>query len=147
MVSAEVKRTAEARLRLAEGFIGTVEIIDTASEWEIRNAFSRVYYALFHACCACLLASGIDISKVEGIARDHGRLHSRMRVVVGKGFERFLKDSYERRRESDYKAQWAVPSAEQAKEELKKARGPILLVSSHGSWRPAIGKCPKNDRS
>ena len=41
-------RQSTARLRLAEGFFGTVRLKRRASEHEIRNALSRCYYAFFH---------------------------------------------------------------------------------------------------
>ncbi len=122
MIAEDVKRKAEAHLRLAEGFIKTAELRSSSSEYEIRNAFSRVYYALFHVCYARLLSLGTDPVKVEEIAGNHGRLHSSMRRTMGRSFERHLRDAYERRRQSDYKAEWAVPAATVAHKELKQAR-------------------------
>jgi uncharacterized protein (UPF0332 family) len=122
MVSIEAKRTAEAHLRLAEGFIATTEVVDTSSEGQIRNAFSRAYYALFHACYAHVLASGMEVGKAEAIRRDHGRLRSTMRDPMGKTFERFLGETYDRRRQADYEADWLVPSATAAQEKLRQVR-------------------------
>ncbi len=122
MIGPDVKRKAEAHLRLAEGFIRTAEVKDSSSECEIRNAFSRVYYALFHTCYAHLLGLGIDAARVEEIARDHGRLHSRMRDPMKKAFERYLREAYERRRQSDYTPEWVVPAVSVVYEELKRAR-------------------------
>jgi len=34
--------------------MATVGIPDDASEWEVRNAISRAYYAVFHMCHAWL---------------------------------------------------------------------------------------------
>jgi uncharacterized protein (UPF0332 family) len=123
MVSVEAKRTAEAHLRLAEGFIATAEVIDASSEVEIRNAFSRAYYAMFHAGYAVLLGEGNAPVVVERIAKEHGRLQSALRRPLGREFERYIRDLYDRRRQADYEALWSVPSASVARSELKRARG------------------------
>jgi len=39
------------------GLMATVGIPDDASEWEVRNAISRAYYAVFHMCHAWFSAS------------------------------------------------------------------------------------------
>jgi len=123
MVSVEAKRTAEAHLRLAEGFIKTTDVVDTSSEVEIRNAFSRAYYAMFHVGYAVLLSEGNDPVAVEGIAKDHGRLHSALRHPTGRSFERYVRAVYDRRRQADYEPDWPVPSASVAQAQLKLARG------------------------
>ena len=122
MLSPTVERKARSHLRLAEGLMKTAQIADGASEFEIRNAFSRSYYALFHACYAHLLASGTDATKAAAIARDHGRLQSAMRRPMGKPFERFLKSACETRHRSDYKPEWTVPAAAVAQKELSQAK-------------------------
>jgi uncharacterized protein (UPF0332 family) len=128
MLSPTVERKARSHLRLAEGLMKTAEIGNSASEFEIRNAFSRAYYGLFHACYAHLLSQGTDPIKVEKIARDHGRLHSTMQESRGKWFGRFLRDAYERRRESDYNPRWASPLAGAAQTELKRAKTEFYLL-------------------
>jgi len=122
MANVEVKREAEGHLRLAEGFMNTALVGDASSEYEIRNAFSRAYYAFFHACYAFLLAQGNDPGRVEQLAKDHGRLRSNIRHPMGKAFEHHIKGAYDRRRRSDYKPEWLVPSSTLAQEELKRAR-------------------------
>jgi uncharacterized protein (UPF0332 family) len=123
MVTGEAKRTAEAHLRLAEAFIRTAQVVDTSSEVKIRNAFSRAYYAVFHACCAHVLASGTELRKAqEIIRRDHGRLRASMGRLVGKWLERFVKEASDRRQQADYKPGWLVPSTRAAQEELRKVR-------------------------
>ena len=122
MVSVEAKRTAEAHLRLAEAFITTTEVVDTSSEVEIRNAFSRAYYALFHAGYAVLLGEGNDPVVVERVAKDHGRLHSALRHPTGRSFERYVRAIYDRRQQADYEPDWPVPSASFAQAELRSAR-------------------------
>jgi uncharacterized protein (UPF0332 family) len=122
MVSVVTKRTAEAHLRLAEGFIKSTEVGDTSSEGEIRNAFSRAYYALFHACYAHVLASGMELRKAEERRIDHGRLQSSMRRLAGEAFGRFVEEAYDRRRRADYDPGWPVPPATGAQGELGRAK-------------------------
>ncbi len=107
---------------LAEGFVKTAEIEEGSSEYEIRNAYSRVYYAMFHVCCAWLFSVGVDVRKVESVKDDHGRLHSEMQHRMGKHFGRLLRGSYALRLASDYKPEWLVPSAAVVQQELKRAR-------------------------
>ena len=127
----EIRTEAERRLKLAEGFMSTAELNSSSSEYAIRNAYSRAYYGLFHACYALLLGIGIDATEVKGIAEKHGHLHSSMRGPMGKFFERCLRAAYDRRRESDYVPEWAVPAAS-AQEELKLTRAQFywLLVTA-----------------
>ena len=122
MVSGEVKRTAEAHLRLAEAFMGTTEVGDNSSEGEIRNSFSGAYYALFHACYAHVLARGTEPKKAEEIRKDHGRLHLSMRRPMGTAFEGFVRQAYDRRRRADYRPDWPLPSATVAQGELRRAK-------------------------
>jgi uncharacterized protein (UPF0332 family) len=107
---------------LGQGFMTTAEVGNAPSEYEIRNAFSRAYYALFHACYAFLLGQGTDPVLVEQIAKDKGRLHSALRHPMGRMIERYVWELYDRRRQSDYEAEWQVPSAAVAQWELKRAR-------------------------
>jgi len=122
MLSPEAKRKAREHLELGEGFMATVEVADASTECEIRNAFSRAYYGLYHACYALLLGQGSDPAVVERIAKDHGRLHASIRHPLGKPVEHYVREAYDKRRNSDYEPGWAVPSATVAQGELKRAR-------------------------
>jgi uncharacterized protein (UPF0332 family) len=122
MSSPQAIKKARAHPRLGAGFITSVEVGDASSEYDVRNAYSRAYYALFHVCYAHLLGRGIDPVAVGTMASDHGGFHSKMQGVVGKWFGRLLRDAYELRRQSDYKPEWAVPAAMLAHSELKRAR-------------------------
>jgi uncharacterized protein (UPF0332 family) len=122
MLSQEVRNRANAHLRLGEGFIISAAVGDGASEYEIRNAFSRTYYALFHVCYAHLLARQIDPVTVEAIAGSHGELQSKMQGVLGKWWGRFLQGARDDRRDSDYKPEWVVPAALAASNKLKRAK-------------------------
>jgi len=55
----EVRR----HLRLARGFIATAFIGPDSGEFEIRNALSRSYYALYHACHAWLAMRNVPKTK------------------------------------------------------------------------------------
>ena len=130
MASVEAKRTAEAHLRLAEGFLKTTGVVDASSEVEIRNAFSRAYYAMFHVGYALLLSEGNDPVAVERIAKEHGRLHSALRHPMGRSFERYVRAIYDRRRQADYEPDWPVPSPSVAQSELKLARRQFYWLSN-----------------
>ncbi len=119
-------KAARGHLRLAEGLIETAKIGDAASEYEIRNAFSRAYYALFHACCGYLFAQGV--ANVRVLIKDHGKLHAEMDRGMGRPFGRFMRDCYELRRNSDYRAEWAVPPFYSCVEKLKHARTQCYFV-------------------
>jgi len=122
MLGPQAKKKARAHLRLGEGFMISADVRDASSECEIRNAFSRAYYALFHACYALLLGQGNDPDTVQQIAEDHGRLHSSMRHPMGRPFEHYIRETYDRRRQADYKPGWPVPPATVAQREVKRAR-------------------------
>jgi len=112
-------RAAAAHLRLAEGLIKTVRIGEAPSEYEIRNAFSRSYYALFHACHGYLLAQ--KTADVNAVGKTHGSLHAEMERRMGRSFGQFLRDCYELRRMSDYRPEWSVPPGYVCFEKLKRA--------------------------
>lgn len=131
------EKAARGHLRLAEGLIRTAVLSDAASEYEVRNAFSRAYYALFHVCSGYLWAStGIDVEK---IAKDHGRLRHEMGRWLGKSFERFLGDSYDLRRQADYRPEWNPAPIYSCSEKLKRARRhfyAVMFAISDAALRP-----------
>lgn len=122
-------RAVEKHLRLAEGLIKTTKISDTASEYEVRNAFSRSYYPLFHACHGYLWAAGID---VDSLGRKHGRLHEEMGKWMGRSFGDFLRKSYELRRMSDYIPEWIPPPLYSSIARLKTAQKQCYFVMVTG---------------
>ncbi len=121
-------KAARAHLTLAEGLIEAAEITAGSSEYEIRNAFSRSYYALFHACCGYLLAQ--NAPNAQGVAKKHGSLHAEMEKWMGKEFGRFLRGCYELRRKSDYQAEWAMPPFFERIEKLELARRQCYFVTA-----------------
>ena len=122
-------RAAREHLRLAEGLIKTAAISKTASEFEIRNAFSRSYYALFHACRGYLWALGVD---VNSLGRKHGRLHDEMGRWMGRSFGSFLRKSSELRRQSDYMPAWNPPRVDLSMELLRDAQRQCYFVMVTG---------------
>ena len=122
-------KAARGHLRLAEGLIRTAKISDASSECELRNAFSRSYYALFHACRGYLWAKGVD---VHSLGRKHGRLHDEMGKWMGRSFGDFLRNSYELRRMSDYIPEWNPPPLYLSIEKLRTAQKQCYFVMVTG---------------
>jgi len=77
----------------------TVPISSSASEHEIRNSGSRLYYAFFHASIAQLLSVGVDTDK---FSRDHGRVHAAVQARMGKYLGTCLRKLYHNRKACDY---------------------------------------------
>jgi uncharacterized protein (UPF0332 family) len=122
-----VAGSSEARghLRLAGGLVKSAKVRNAPSEYELRNAFSRSYYSLFHACRGYLWASGVD---VVSLGKKHGRLHDEMEKWWGKAFGDFLRKSYELRRKSDYIPEWNQLPLYKHIEELKTAQRQCYFV-------------------
>jgi len=102
MLSSEEGRRVKRHLRLAMGFLDSAILSVSSSEFEIRNALSRSYYAMLHACNALVLSCGMVPSK------SHGGLRTQAQRLLGKPFGRLVSDLYELRRVADYEAGWAV---------------------------------------
>jgi len=119
MLKPEQEHRAGRHLRLAKGLLETAVLRDDSSEFEERNALSRAYYALFHACCALMLSNGMEPSK------SHGGLRIQIQRWLGKSFGRFMGDLYELRRTSDYEANW-TPVRHVSDARLKSARTNVL---------------------
>jgi uncharacterized protein (UPF0332 family) len=115
MLSGEIEHKIGQHLRLARGFLETAVVRPDGSEFEERNALSRAYYAVLHACTALVLSSGAEPSK------SHGGLNRQARMCLGKGFGRFMDDLYVGRCNSDYVANW-TPVRHVSEARLKGAR-------------------------
>jgi len=115
----DVEQRVGKRLRLARGLLGTAVLRESSSEFEERNALSRAYYAMLHACCALMLSNGIEPSK------SHGGLRAQVQRWLGKSFGRFFGDLYELRRASDYDERW-TPVRYVSEARLKRARTNVL---------------------
>ena len=119
-------RAARGHLRLAEGLIKTAVLDKGASEYEIRNALSRAYYGLFHACRGYLWAR--EEVNVEGLGRKHPSLHSEMARHMGGPFRQFLTRSWKLRCSSDYEPEWRALPEHRCLREVKEARAQYFFV-------------------
>jgi len=99
VLTSEQKAKVARRLRLADGLMQTVAISSSASEYEIRNSASRLYYVFFHASLALLASVGIETDK---FSRDHGKVHAAVQARMGKYLGTFLRKLYHNRKLSDY---------------------------------------------
>jgi uncharacterized protein (UPF0332 family) len=78
--------------------MATAFIRDDSGEFEIRNALSRSYYALFHACHAWLAAKNVPLSR-----RKHRvELFEQIRIKRGKDYGSRLDDFWLLRKRADY---------------------------------------------
>lgn len=125
----EQKQAIARYLRLAQGLFDTANITASASEYEIRNAISRLYYAFFHVSLALLLSIGWDVSR---ISKDHGRLHDAVQARMGKWIGAFLRGLYRNRCQCDYDTTMFERiysgDVEKARQES------ILLIQSAGTY-------------
>ncbi len=99
MLAPEEKIKIARYLRLADGLMQTIPISTLASEYEIRNSGSRLYYAFFHASLAYLISVGADIDRVS---RKHGDVHAAIQATRGRIFGSFLVRLYRHRKLCDY---------------------------------------------
>lgn len=99
MLTLEQSARVRRALRLADGLMQTVAISSSASEYEIRNSGSRLYYAFFHASLALLTSVGAD---TDLFSRDHGKVHAAVQARMGKYLGTFLRKLYHNRKLCDY---------------------------------------------
>jgi len=92
---------ARAYIGLAAGFMETASIGKASTEHEIRNAFSRSYYAIYHVSHGYLLASRTARIRTGERGLAHGTLHSMMERQMGKAFGRFMRECFKLRLDSD----------------------------------------------
>jgi hypothetical protein len=95
----ETKKRLTDHLGLALGFLLSVRFSATATEYDIRNGLSRLYYAFFHVSLAFMLSQEEDIDKLR---QSHGSVHAAVGRRLGKYVDSFLRDLYKSRLESDY---------------------------------------------
>ena len=99
MLNSDQKAKVARSLRLADGLMQTVAVSSSASEYEIRNSGSRLYYAFFHASLALLTSIGTETDK---LSRDHGKVHAAVQARMGKYLGTFLRKLYHNRKLCDY---------------------------------------------
>jgi len=102
MLRSEEERRVRQHLKLAKGFLDSAVLSSGSSEVDVRNALSRSYYAMLHACNALVLSCGMEPSK------SHGGLRTQAQRLLGKPFGRLVTDLYELRRVADYRADSTV---------------------------------------
>lgn len=98
-LSPNAKYRVASYLRLADGFFRTAVVSSSSSEFQVRNALSRLYYAFFHVSLAYLLSTGADVTT---ISRNHGNVHTAVRAAAGKYVGEFVIKLYHYRMRSDY---------------------------------------------
>jgi uncharacterized protein (UPF0332 family) len=99
MSSEETKRRISEYLGLSLGLFLSVRISASSTEYEVRNGFSRLYYAFFHASLAFLLSQG---ESIDVYRRTHGDVHTAVDRRMGKYLGRFLRELYRSRQQADY---------------------------------------------
>jgi uncharacterized protein (UPF0332 family) len=99
MLTEESKARIIRHRGLALGLFQSVTFVPNCNEYDIRNGFSRLYYAFFHASLPLLASRGVDI---EIVRRNHGVLHTEIDKQLGKYFGRFVRELYAARLKADY---------------------------------------------
>jgi uncharacterized protein (UPF0332 family) len=101
MLSSEAEQKVRRHLRMAKGFLETANVVQASSEFEERNALSRAYYAMFHACCAWLACKYGMVRKLK-----HFELLDEMHRRRGREFGDFVRDLRGMREAADYREEW-----------------------------------------
>jgi len=83
------RQEVRQHIRLAHGFMGSALIGDGCGEFEIRNALSRAYYALFHGCHAWLAVRNVPESKRKDREALFGQVRSRRGEEYGERLDEF----------------------------------------------------------
>jgi uncharacterized protein (UPF0332 family) len=99
MTSEETKRRISEYLGLSLGLFLSGQVSAASTEYDVRNAFSRLYYAFFHVSLAFLLSQGENIDLYR---RTHGDVHAAIDRRMGKYLGRFLRELYRSRQQADY---------------------------------------------
>ena len=86
MLTKDDKRRIIQYRGLALGIFQSIFLVPTSNEYDIRNVFSRLYYAFYHASLALLVSQGIDIDEIR---KDHGRVHREIDRRLGKAMGKF----------------------------------------------------------
>jgi uncharacterized protein (UPF0332 family) len=103
MTTEETKRRISEYLGLSLGLFLSVHVSATSTEYDVRNGFSRLYYAFFHASLAFLLSQGEEI---DAYRWTHGDVHTAIDRRMGKYLGRFLRELYRSRQKADYEPEF-----------------------------------------
>ena len=99
MLSAEEKRRVFDHLSLSMGLLSSVKFSASSNEYDIRNGFSRLYYAFFHVSLGLLIAKGVD---VDVFRKDHGKVQTQVNRHMGKYMGKTIHNLYRARLQADY---------------------------------------------
>jgi uncharacterized protein (UPF0332 family) len=122
MLSRATEQKVRQHLRLAKGLLETASLVEAGSEFEERNALSRAYYAMFHACCAWLALKFGIVHKLR-----HDDLIDEMHRRCGRDFGDFMRDVRGMREAADYREDWK-PQRPVSEDRLNKARTQVLIL-------------------
>jgi uncharacterized protein (UPF0332 family) len=99
MLAEDEKKRVTEYLGLSLGLFLSVQFSAQSNEYDLRNGFSRLYYAFFHVSLAFLLTQS---EPIDDYRRDHGRVHTAVDRRMGKSLGRFLRELYKGRQQADY---------------------------------------------
>lgn len=99
MLTDEERRRVFDYLSLSMGLLSSVQFSASSNEYDIRNGFSRLYYAFFHVSLGLLIAKGIDIDLFR---KDHGKVQTQVNRHMGKYMGKAIHDLYRARLQADY---------------------------------------------
>jgi uncharacterized protein (UPF0332 family) len=107
MPSEKDKRRTVEHLGLALGLFLSVDFSATGTEYDVRNGFSRLYYAFFHASLAFLMSQGEDVDTYRW---RHGSVHAAVDRRMGKYLGRLFRELYRFRQLADYEPSFLAKS-------------------------------------
>ncbi len=132
MLTDESKRRIVQYRGLALGLFQSVRFLADGNEYDIRNGFSRLYYAFFHASLALLLSRGVNI---EVFRKNHGRVHTEIDRLLGKYVGQLFRELYIARRQADYEPNmFAVRYHDQLDRARFDANSLLTRVSANFYW-------------
>jgi uncharacterized protein (UPF0332 family) len=86
-------------LSLSVGMLSSVQFSATSNEYDIRNGFSRLYYAFFHVSLGLLIAQGEDIDLFR---KNHRMVQTQVNRNMGRYMGTTIADLYRARLQADY---------------------------------------------
>jgi len=132
MLNRDTEKKVRQHVELARGFLETAVVGLESTEFEERNALSRAYYAMFHACCAWLASKNGIVRKLK-----HFELLDEMHRSRGRRFGDFMRDIRGMRRAADYREEWK-PQRLVTLDRLGKARQEILKLCQEAETKDRL---------
>lgn len=99
MLTDDSKKRIFDYLSLSLGLFLSVQFSAASTEYNIRNGFSRLYYAFFHVTLGFLISQGEDIQVLQ---KDHGMVQGAVKRRMGKYMDKFVHELYRQRLQADY---------------------------------------------